>query len=150
MKYDVTYFINKFEAIPENLWCMNDFQRGDAMCANGHCGLYDEFTVTDESEALKQLFSMLPLHYYGNGYIIEEVPAKYSVNAAFVNDGRTEEYRQPTPKQRILAALYDIKKMQFDTDTKYAKDIDTGGKTKTVYVAVPVTITEQAKELVMS
>jgi len=29
-----------------------------------------------------------------------------------VNDGNLRRYSQPTPKQRILAALYDIKKMQ--------------------------------------
>lgn len=32
--------------------------------------------------------------------------------AALINDGESNEYKQPSPKQRILAALYDIKKMQ--------------------------------------
>lgn len=52
-QYTPQYFIDKFEAIPEENWCISS-----------------------------------------------------------VNDGLDERYQQPTPKQRILAALRDIQKEQ--------------------------------------
>lgn len=142
MNYDVDYFINKFEAIPEDRWCMNEFRIGSAKCANGHCGLTDEFQVTVESLALREMFLKLPIHYLGSGYKVDGAGGKYSINAAMINDGRVEEYRQPTPKQRILAALQDIKAM--------TKDIDTVKKERIVYVSVPATITEKMMGLVLS
>ena len=94
MKYDVDYFINKFEAIPEEQWCTGAFSLCDENentqhCALGHCG-YGVGTKTVEGEALISLFEpeLLPM----------------------INDDRSIEYSQSTPKQRILAALYDIKK----------------------------------------
>lgn len=136
--YTVDYFIKKFEAIPEDKWIEAAFVRGDKYCANGHCGVNANANRTKEALALADI--LLPLEKTNwpryNGDKIFEVTAN-------INDGLCREYKQKTPKQRILAALYDIKKMQ-------AKDIDTGGKVKTVYVAVPVSITDQAKELVLS
>lgn len=120
MKYTVDYFINKFEAIPETRWVTMAYINEYGCCAMGHCGAQNDDCLTEESRALKMLFA---------------VP--YAVQ--HINDGRFSQYQQPTPKQRILAALYDIKKLQ-------SPEV----KEKIVYVAVPVTITEQAKELVMS
>jgi len=39
-----------------------------------------------------------------------------------INDKRSNKHPQPTPKQRILAALYDIKKMQQPAQPEW-KDI---------------------------
>lgn len=140
--YTVDYFINKFEAIPEEEWAPNA-----TSCAYTLCGQYTAGYKT-ECPALSELFESL--HH------LSEIQQKrdlagdtyhgWSWLVAVINDdlpSNDTPYKQPTPKQRILAALYDIKKMQ-------SRDIDTGGKVKTVYVSVPVSITDQAKELVLS
>lgn len=140
MKYTVDYFIKKFEAIPEEMWISGIFFQNGKSCANDHCGmrlnLLEQEIITTEAQGLQKVFSALPINVTDPSY-------GYSEKAVHVNNGWSNEYKQPTPKQRILAALYDIKKMQ-------SKDIDTATKTKTVYVAVPTTISEQAKELVWS
>lgn len=132
MKYTVDYFIEKFEAIPEKMWCRGQFVSGEKRCANGHCGVTDENAINNEAKALVAILEPLKEwtwpEYGGMG--IFEVTAN-------INDGYTK-YRQETPKHRILAALYDIKAMN------KPKDIEPATKTKTVYVAVPTTISEQA------
>jgi hypothetical protein len=40
-----------------------------------------------------------------------------------INNGCNYNYQQPTPKQRILAALYDIKKMQEPAHTDITKEL---------------------------
>lgn len=91
--YTVDYFIEKFEKIPEDLWFMGDYfnENKTSFCALGHCGCDGEEGDTMEGIALYKLLN----------YDIPEI-----------NDGEHNIYQQPTPKQRILAALYDIKKMQ--------------------------------------
>jgi hypothetical protein len=120
--YTVDYFINKFAAIPAHQWYIGGFvgMNGDihARCANGHCGIDDASDGTEESEALKSLFRLLDLTTSYKSApliinnIINETRRFWSYKAACVNDGITREYQQQNPKQRILAALYDIKKMQ--------------------------------------
>lgn len=95
--FTVKHFINKFEAIPEDKWNMYDYYDPtdkSIRCALGHCGQYsDNFRTvyTDESIALKKL---LP-------------------NIIDINEGDVENFQQPTPKQRILAALNDIKRFYY-------------------------------------
>jgi hypothetical protein len=137
--YTVDYFIKKFEAIPEEDW--NDFVQYDTStqtrCALGHCDPFNKNSIkvnglrTAEGMGLVKLFDSVGFGMKSGNWI------------TYVNNGRSVNYLQPTPKKRILAALYDIKKLQ-------TKDIDTGGKAKEriVYVSVPATITEQAKELI--
>lgn len=144
MIYDVQFFIDKFSAIPEDHWCTAVFTDGDGKhCANGHCGRTNSMHMTVESAALVALF--LPLHlteHFGKK-VIYDFDYYEGWKIAMINDGITDQYQQDTPKQRILAALYDIKKLQ-------TKDIDTGAKReRIVYVAVPETIKEQASELIM-
>lgn len=93
--YDVNYFIAKFSAIPEDKWCTDMYKDGDKYCAYGHCGR-GIFDMTVEAKHLSDLF--------------EEIRTP----VARINDGDPGNriYRQSTPKQRILAALYDIKKLQ--------------------------------------
>lgn len=89
-KYTVEYFLDKFEAIPEDQWCTGGLADQDGRrCAYGHCCNIDKFGVnfTDESRALLQL-----------GWY-----------PTVVNDGHSPRYQQPTPKQRVLAALRDLK-----------------------------------------
>lgn len=102
MNYDVDYFIRKFEAIPEEKWLQKnmffdrDLGKG---CAIGWCGFFKptgEFVDrTPESKALIELF----LKHIRRDVIL-------------INDGDVPQYNQPTPRQRILAALHDIRKMQ--------------------------------------
>jgi len=99
MEYTVDYFINKFSSIAENRWYVGDFSNRDKnrFCALGHCGCDGSITkYTSEAEALFNLFKLVQL----------------TGNISYINDGLEPYYPQPTPKQRILAALYDIKNIQ--------------------------------------
>ncbi len=90
MEYNVDYFIAKFESIPEEKWCVDRVTNKEGQhCAFGHCSA-DKGANCIEGEKLYRLTTPEFL-------------------VADVNDGRDKKYQQPTPKQRILAALYDIK-----------------------------------------
>lgn len=96
--YTVDYFIAKFEAIPDQLWAVRNLgTEGGPRCALGHCALGND--ITKESCGL---ISLLP-------------------NAMNINNGDDHSYPQPSPKQRILAALYDIKRMQNPEQPEPAK-----------------------------
>jgi len=108
MNYDVNYFIKKFEAIPDELWFIGDFVdpvNGSAKCAFGHCGMTNSIGMNSCNE----------------GAALHRLTKKYMV--ADINDGLDPNYRQPTPKQRILAALYDIKKLQEPQHTDITKQL---------------------------
>ena len=98
-KYDADYFINKFEAIPDEKWIAGEYEAGGCCCALGHCGVrfvdgdsFPRIEDTEEGNALSDLFNQRGL----------SVPV--------VNDRIDVRYQQPTPKARVLAALADIKK----------------------------------------
>lgn len=95
--YNADYFIAKFTAIPEELWCENDYEKHNGQrCVMGHCGkdLKNEFGDTEESKALRLL--------------LDPTREKNPGHAEDINNG-LESYLQPTPRARILAALNDIK-----------------------------------------
>ena len=100
--YDVDYFIEKFEAIPEELWLFDgefvDANNKACRCALGHCGARSGYTgdteTTPESDALAKILSSDKNSYY---------------DVASINDFPSIKYPQRTPKQRILAALRDVK-----------------------------------------
>ena len=96
MKYDIDYFINKFEAIPDENWGINNFVLGNKCCAYGHCGVVFNTGETLESKALEEINKLLP-NYGFLGHFTR------------INDGLNHDYKQETPKTRILAALNDIK-----------------------------------------
>lgn len=129
MKYDVDYFIRKFEAIPENEWCEGSLynEATKQSCALGHClpdFRYNSMSIiSDEASGLMGVLNMT-------------IP---------INNGKNPHYQQSTPKQRILAALYDIKKMQDGQAT-----IKPPVKVITKYVSVPESISQQAKETILS
>ncbi len=111
MEYNVDYFIAKFQGIPEGLWTIKRFRDAGSYCANGHCGVIDG-EPTAESMALVKVFSDLSVTQIRGEQPFDFGHRHFSVKAVAINDGFTYEYQQPTPKQRILAALYDIKKAQ--------------------------------------
>lgn len=94
MNYDVDYFIKKFEAIPEELWTAGVFKDGERRCAAGHCGA----VASSNWKNIPMVVSLYNLPFDGPEATITAI-----------NDGNHTEYKQPTPKQRVLAALWDLK-----------------------------------------
>lgn len=118
--YTVSYFIKKFEAIPEWLWLIGSQgeieNKGEyPHCALGWCrnkyGNYGYTDVQNNGDPLSEETegSSLAKLFYNHGIYFEGRDAH---GVAFVNNGEHPKYQQPTPKQRILAALYDIKRIQ--------------------------------------
>lgn len=115
--YDVNYFISKFEKIPEEMWCTNSRNQGEQRCAYGWC--YNSHKEAKESEwpdypaSLQEASLTNILSQLGKG-----------VMAGGINNGIEKQYQQPTPKQRILAALYDIRGIskRNDITSELAKD----------------------------
>lgn len=91
--YDAAYFIAKFEAIPEEKWTTGNYSdySGDCLCALGHCGETAR-RETPEANALRKL------------------ARESRACPAAINDGEHPLYKQPTPKQRVLAWLRDAQK----------------------------------------
>jgi hypothetical protein len=103
----VNYFIKKYEAIPEIAWCTHQLSDGTGR----HCALgltYKQGAVTEETRLLNELFGVSQEYPYGAYYCI-----------VGINDGQYSEYHQPHPKQRVLAALYDMKIELTNTVVKY-------------------------------
>jgi hypothetical protein len=92
--YDVQYFINKFEAIPKELWNADgsyvNKDNPECKCALGHC-VFTDYSIGTRLEEGKALIAM-----------IENCVTD-------INDGDDDRYQQPPPKQRVLAALNDVK-----------------------------------------
>lgn len=112
MDYTIDYFIRKFSAIPEENWCIRARVKGDQRCAYGWCYpsksiagksiIQGAVPVSDEERSLSILIKRLNPRWGAGG----------------VNNGIYEKYQQPTPKQRILAALYDIKKLSKEPEVQ--------------------------------
>lgn len=105
--YDADYFIKKFESIPEEKW--NDFVQYDeetkTRCAFGHCGWkipkgdVVNGDQTFEGRKLTELFNSVGFEVGSKNWITD------------VNNGFSPDYKQETPRQRMLAVLNDIKKL---------------------------------------
>lgn len=140
MIYDVDYFIKKFEAIPEGMWICGDFSDGNGRhCAQGFCGMNNKNAATvwnaDSS-------SEVPLHLREAYYLINLFDTYIGDPVAAVNNGYAYQYPQTSAKQRMLAALYDIKKLQEGQEGKVKEIIR--------YVAVDADIRKEAKGLVVN
>jgi hypothetical protein len=84
-QYTREYFIAKFEAIPEEKWTTDTYRdAAGRCCALGHC---------KEGIEQRELSNRLLM---------------VGASAIQVNDKKNRRYQQPTPKQRILAALRDL------------------------------------------
>lgn len=82
----IKFFINKFEATEENEWCTGIRHNGlGQSCALGKTHRTDNWAHTEETT------NLLAIRW----------------DIAFVNNGKHEGYKQPTPRQRVLAALHD-------------------------------------------
>jgi len=120
--YDVDYFIKKFEAIPERRWTTKVFSKVDSFiglfeknCAQGFCMPKKErknsrINLGRYSFSLRQ--DNFP-EWHALVFLFDENAHKSKyIKVGVINNGEDHRYQQPTPKQRILAALYDIKKAQ--------------------------------------
>jgi hypothetical protein len=144
--YTVDYFIDKFSKLSESQVVAGSIETPSGnKCANGWCGVDFNYTGTGETAALDKLLRLLPIHVKHSLipiYELSEDSSGYSRIAEQINDGFIHEYQQETPKQRILASLYDIKRLQSkDTEQQQPKE-------RIVYVSVPVSITVQVKDLI--
>lgn len=119
--FNVDYFITKFEAIPEDKWCVRTRDNGQGQrCAHGHCagdsphsyGLY-----TDEELGLIRLAA--EARSLGLAYFVRTCRTGF----ANINNDACEYYPQETPKQRVLAVLRDIKKLQTSVYEDITKEL---------------------------
>lgn len=116
--YTVDYFIKKFKAIPESLWAVGTRQTNGKRCALGWCyptdkeaedSMWCTKTGSFEEKCLRTVMSPL-------------FPDKWT-GVGTINNGLHPNYQQDSAKKRILAALYDIKKMQEPTYKDITKDL---------------------------
>lgn len=139
--YTVDFFINKFSAIPEERWTTRKYisiiGSVEKRCAQGLCiqhGRFDDLpfkevatnTVYEEWKSLIELFGGVATIYRFDNHIV-----------AGINNGEDYRYQQPTPKQRIMAALYDLKKLEQPEPKVIVK-----------YVSVSESLKKQTKELI--
>lgn len=94
--YNAAYFIAKFEAIPEELWCAGSFSDNQ-----GRCCAYGHLRARKGEPSFMAIQGLLDLCIGVTKHIGTVVTA---------NDKQTVRYPQETPKQRVLAWLRDAKK----------------------------------------
>lgn len=145
MEYNVNYFISKFSNTRDDKWCVNSLINEDKACALGWCGMYGRNgDINEETAALELILrqtkdadSIIKKFRYGN-------------ITAVINNGENQHYQEPHPKQRILAALSDVKNMQERVVKKKKPTTKRKYKAKIKYVSVPETVSEQAKKLIQN
>lgn len=83
-------FRDFFAAIPEERWCTEVYEAGDKCCALGHLGNSVYVPCQKDTDA-KRFAILMNLHF--------------NTAVARINDGDDIRFQQPTPRQRILAAI---------------------------------------------
>lgn len=132
--YDANWFINKFESFHEDRWLVRCHSIGNNGCANGLCQNY-----------FNEAFDSLCTLFENNKHLFTKLHSGNGTYQQMVNNGGCQNYQQETAKQRILAALYDIKKI---TQPQPIPEPKVKEVTRTVYVSVSETLKPQAKELI--
>ena len=98
MKFTIDYFVEKFKAVPDNLWtisgCVDSQGRKDCL---GHCGCRTDL-ITEEGDALIDILS----NY-------DPDPFRSVFLCAMINDGEgfAAKYGN-TPKERVLSRLKEL------------------------------------------
>ena len=106
-KFDVDYFINKLEAIPDELWATGAI-RDDitgACCVLGHCGVKN---VKDASE-LPERDKMYGWLMTDEAYALADLITGGSVDKLWQLNDRYDDTKAKTPKERILNRLKEVK-----------------------------------------
>lgn len=100
MRYILSYLIAKFAAIPEYLWCTDDYtlQQADNTlhCALGHCGMVDNKSEEETAQINAEIAAIRELHRCFITSLID------------VNDG-TCTYPGGNPKARVLNYLQKLR-----------------------------------------
>lgn len=114
MEYTVDYFIEKFKNIPEQYWASGVFNKDKAFCAQGHCMGYAGIDAISALKGIKTKPEVAKMFPEWNALIelFRPFNAPDRIGVALINNGDHPDYKQDTPKQRILAALQDIKGKQ--------------------------------------
>lgn len=99
--YNAAHFIAKFEAIPDEKWCTQEYYNGNASCALGHCGIIRDENGDHETAEATCLRGLM------FSYLERAGRNERDISIPRVNDGLTSEYKQETPKGRIMAFLKD-------------------------------------------
>jgi hypothetical protein len=108
--FTVDYFIQKFEAIPDEKWCQGWVEKPTGeRCALGHCGVKSERSFWTHSEEALALGKILRPFVLPNHSDEECGRDDYYTAVYLVND---RQRFGCTPKARILGALRDIKAKQ--------------------------------------
>lgn len=115
MEYTVDYFISKFSVIPKDKWVKGTLERDGKHCALGHCGVTSTVEATAEAQALAELFVHLGIKC---GRDKDESDWFFYMVYPVNDRGRKEYGHLKHPKQRILAALRDIKKLSKERDVQ--------------------------------
>lgn len=107
-KYDVEYFVAKFEAIPEDKWATGILfnQIDGTKCVLGHCGVVD-YEDKILNEKVKSLVEILdPVYKLTNNHKRHPYGKSYATVYKFndLNEGDVGALGE-TPKERILNAL---------------------------------------------
>lgn len=108
-KYTKEYFIEKFEAIPDELFTMCDLtnpKNSACHCALGHCGVEadsDGFGYIYTKEALALSNILIDYHTSVFGFAAG-IDSNTESNVWRINDDETKSLGK-TPKERILNAL---------------------------------------------
>lgn len=127
MNYSLQYFINKFEAIPDELWVEDVYHSPievpktlfgvpipftsktlDRRCAQGHCvnnidAFLVERTVVDYQSSLRNYRELKALYD-----LTQDPEDGEQVTIALVNNGQHSDYTQISPKERVISYLYDL------------------------------------------
>lgn len=91
-------FRDFFAAIPDEKWCIHKFVNEHGQCcAQGHLGMTSWGFVTPDARRLQNMFK--------EAFRERNFSSCCDWGVGSVNNGYTEDFQQPTPKARILAAL---------------------------------------------
>jgi hypothetical protein len=150
--YTVDYFLDKFSKIPESRWTTHVFSEKKFLstrkcCAQGHCLPLFVLKETEKKKSINIRIDKYSIHDFSEAFALIALFGQRNLTTsqriANINNGSDIHYNQPTPKQRILAALRDIKKLQEPEAKPEVKE-------RIKYVSVPTSITEQTKEIILS
>lgn len=120
MTYDINFFISKFQAIPEDKWIENQLfnEKKTKFCANGHCGVTSKCNTDPLGEMSGNFIHTDESMYLGTLFL-----QRLHISTELINDGAYYGAESKSPKQRILAALRDIKRMEEENNKPEYPDI---------------------------
>ena len=102
--YTLDYFIQKFEAIPEDNWSVGYIGHDGYRCALGHCGVRevkDKSTLPERDKDYGWLMTE-------EAYALADVAFGGLIDKIWKLNDRAED-KGTTPKSRILNHLYSLK-----------------------------------------